>query len=752
MIYKNLNRKWPQLLSILFIPLSLFGQANFPWPVDPHFQNHDITGTFCEYRDTSTPEHFHNGTDIPKADGSPVYAVKDGIITTIDPIGSNAYVRVQEKAYVHIMPNPALSVGDSVFATQTILGTILSGLGHVHFTNGYVGSEVNSMLYSNSLTPLEDNWDPIIRFVSFYQNNTLNAFPTNELSGLVDIMVKVDEQNAPPGSATSRLNNGTYKIGYKILSGDSNTVVFEPPNGGLRFQFNTKPSNNYVNIVYFQSLSSTTSHVYQVTNDLTNDNYWDTGSLPFGEYVVMVFTEDTRQNVDTAYVPVQVAAPDTTAPAQPTFKYVKGTDTNIQVGWYPNSDPDLVGYRLYFSFDNVNWSLYKDETILTSAVTDTVFDIILKNAIYFRLTAVDDAPFPNESYPSDFYGMNNGTVFLRRVLLVDGFDRTSGAWSFPFHYFGYTHGVAIKENQNSFDTVSNEAIEENLVDLNDYEAVFWILGDESVQDETFSLTEQELLKTYLENGGYLFVSGSDFARDLDPAGNPNATAQDEAFLHDYLKINFENRSAVANNITGLSGSAFYGLGLQYGYGPYLLDSVDVISPWGSMATPALEYGSNQLAGIQYTGTFGGGTIAGKIIICTFPFETVSDEQVRLDFMKRVLLFFFPASGIDENDNQMYPREYALAANFPNPFNPQTTISYQLPYLSQIKLEIYNTLGQRIRTLVAKQQAPGVHQVVWDGRNDSGIQLASGIYMVTFIAQASNSNQQFKQTGKLLLTK
>jgi len=120
-------------VSLLTAPPVLAGEQ-FPWPVTPFDQSHEITGTFCEFRDTQSSDHFHNGTDIPKADGQPVYPVKSGTITSMATSGSNAYVRVNDIAYVHIKPNPDLSVGDAVVASQTVLGTIYPGMGHVHFT------------------------------------------------------------------------------------------------------------------------------------------------------------------------------------------------------------------------------------------------------------------------------------------------------------------------------------------------------------------------------------------------------------------------------------------------------------------------------------------------------------------------------------------------------------------------------------------------------------------------------------------
>jgi hypothetical protein len=741
------------MLFLFFLMHVIPGRSQdlFPWPVEPFYENHYVTGTFCEYRSTTTPGHFHNGTDIPKPDYSPVYPVRDGIVTTIYPTGTDRYVRVQDKAYVHITPNPALSVGDSVYASVTVLGNILAGQGHVHLTNGYAGSEVNSMVDHNSLAYLVDTWAPEITYVRFYQNNTTNEFPALNVNGLVDIVVKVEEHNAPPGSSTSVLNNGTYKLGYRILSSDTATVVYEPPIGGVRYQFDVKPNNSYINYVYFAPLSSTSSHVYQVTNSIGIDNYWDTRDLTEGEYVVMVFTEDTRQNTDTAYVRVRVVPTDTTPPAQPVFRYLKGDNTGIHLAWYPNSDQDLQGYRLYFSFDNSQWTLFKDETVLTSAMTDTLLRQVINNDVYFRLTAVDNAPLPNESISSDIYGSCNGAAFTHRVLLVDGFDRTDGAWPVPYHIFGFTWGRALKNNQVAFDTAPNEAVTDSLVALNDYEAVFWILGDESVVDETFSAAEQQLVTQYLENGGNLFVSGCNIATDLDPDTNPAATAGDSLFLSGYLKADYATHEPDLHNVNGLGGSIFDGFSASVGQSPYSLDSMDIILPLAGAAA-GLEYAAGQTAALFYEGTFGNGSIAGHLVYCAFPFETIFNAQVRDDFFSRILNFFFETLSIQSDNTAGIPENFRILPNYPNPFNLSTAIRFQLPTASRVELVIYDMLGRKVKQLVKGEIHSGSYRVVWNGRNQQNQAVSSGVYIARFLADALNSQGSFQKSWKLLLMK
>lgn len=74
-----------------------------------------------------------------------------------------------------------------------------------------------------------------------------------------------------------------------------------------------------------------------------------------------------------------------------------------------------------------------------------------------------------------------------------------------------------------------------------------------------------------------------------------------------------------------------------------------------------------------------------------------------------------------------PTVYGLSQNFPNPFNPSTTITYSIPKTSHVELAIYNMAGQKIRTLVNTSQAASFYRVVWNGKNDFGQTVASGLY-------------------------
>ncbi len=101
-------------------------------------------------------------------------------------------------------------------------------------------------------------------------------------------------------------------------------------------------------------------------------------------------------------------------------------------------------------------------------------------------------------------------------------------------------------------------------------------------------------------------------------------------------------------------------------------------------------------------------------------------------------------GIPEDN--LLPSAFALRQNYPNPFNPSTTIHYDLPKSSNVRLNIYNIQGQRVMTLVNGQKTAGRYQVSWNGRNERGQMVSSGIYI--YRIQAGD----FIKTRKMMLLK
>lgn len=103
------------------------------------------------------------------------------------------------------------------------------------------------------------------------------------------------------------------------------------------------------------------------------------------------------------------------------------------------------------------------------------------------------------------------------------------------------------------------------------------------------------------------------------------------------------------------------------------------------------------------------------------------------------------TGVDDPSATL-PTEFALHANFPNPFNPSTTIEYDLPRQASVEIVVYNIAGQKVRTLVNGNIDAGQHAAVWDGRDASGSRVSSGIYIYRITAG------DFVRSRKMLLLK
>lgn len=179
------------------------------------------------------------------------------------------------------------------------------------------------------------------------------------------------------------------------------------------------------------------------------------------------------------------------AAAHPELRGVVQSGNNALVSWV--SDPSGGSALVEGSEDGARW-----ETLGTFTGDHGT----VPSAPRLRVRWVDGS---RESLGSDVYGSDSGAG--AHWLVVDGFDRVlDGSYHGAVHDFAATTGNAL---QRPFDIVSDEAVSAGAIDLTDYDAVFWLLGDEGVGDVTFDSASQAAVGDYLDAGGALVVSGSE---------------------------------------------------------------------------------------------------------------------------------------------------------------------------------------------------------------------------------------------------
>ncbi|MCK4297780.1 MAG: T9SS type A sorting domain-containing protein, partial [Candidatus Marinimicrobia bacterium] len=103
----------------------------------------------------------------------------------------------------------------------------------------------------------------------------------------------------------------------------------------------------------------------------------------------------------------------------------------------------------------------------------------------------------------------------------------------------------------------------------------------------------------------------------------------------------------------------------------------------------------------------------------------------------------PPTAVEPGENLVntVPEDFMLLQNYPNPFNPETTIEYALPHASKVNISIYNVLGQKIRTLSDTKKIEGYYKVIWDGKNDRGEIVPTGIYLYVLTTDKSRFSKK-----------
>lgn len=281
--------------------------------------------------------------------------------------------------------------------------------------------------------------------------------------------------------------------------------------------------------------------------------------------------------------------------------------------------------------------------------------------------------------------------------------------------------------------------------LNSYDMVFWFTGND---DET-SLTsdEQQAIQSYLAQGGRLALSGANIGTDLVE----NGTEADSLFFTQVLHASHISGNADATILRGIGSSSITGGLTLHFEGDYNSarnqTSPGIIAPLDEAAAILQYLPNRETAALQYANPENDS----RLVYYAFGLEGVSGprEETAATLFRNTIIWlsgFNSAASVPNNFANDKPETFRLHANYPNPFNPETHIKYEIAQQTHVSLKIFNMLGQEVRTLVSSPKAPGIYQTTWDGLDNAGNAMSSGVYLI----QLKTAN--FMQTGKMILMK
>jgi hypothetical protein len=262
----------------------------------------------------------------------------------------------------------------------------------------------------------------------------------------------------------------------------------------------------------------------------------------------------------------------------------------------------------------------------------------------------------------------------------------------------------------------------------------------------------------LENPGGLYLCGDDAPGTLKgQAGTDQANFRDVYIPFTMSTPNAGNHVAKGYGINPLinctpggcfAGDTFYAYG-----GCLLINDFDVMTPSGASAMEA-SYGAptgvtNSAIVSKVTANTQAPPVNVGVIISGFSFIYIRDDENDgvLDRAKHMhdILVWLQNTPPDPTGTGTVASN-SLSQNYPNPFNPQTTIAFSVKERGLVNLKVYNVAGQLVRTLANESFAVGAHTKVWDGRNDAGQAVSSGVYFYKLVAN------NFSQTKKMVLLK
>ncbi|HOU97718.1 MAG TPA: T9SS type A sorting domain-containing protein [Bacteroidales bacterium] len=336
-------------------------------------------------------------------------------------------------------------------------------------------------------------------------------------------------------------------------------------------------------------------------------------------------------------------------------------------------DSTIWGYNVALSNDGKCFSMPQqrqgNNILFSVSTSDSIY--------YFKIAAISNNG--GVSSYSEVLSANIGNS-SPEYIIVNGFDRNTGTNTYDYVI---QHGKALHHIGRAFHSITNEAWQIQLVNINDFDAVDFILGEESSVNETFSTTEQQLF-TQLQVP--YFVSGSEIGWDLDHLGSTS----DQNFYHQYLYANYvedapnNQASTYYNGIINIPSVVNLPFTYDNGtHGTYNVRYPDVVSA----ISPAADLGYYTAFPAKSLGTY----IMHKMVYMAVPFECVypaSSRDSLMHWIDYILLGNTSADVADINQNIVV---------YPNPASDMVWIKNTVNETIE-NVEILSVDGKLIKSL------------------------------------------------------
>lgn len=452
-------------------------------------------------------------------------------------------------------------------------------------------------------------------------------------------------------------------------------------------------------------------------------------------------------------VRTEIAATPSLIPKAPEGFAANPAVREIKLTWYLNKEADLDHYDVFRST-----TAEGDFELLVAEIESTSYgDTAVESGqwYFYYVTALDTGGLQSQASGID---SSTAITFDQGVLVIDETKNGNG-----------TPGNPSDEQQDLFYAEIFEGFEfhaydypyvgakPTLANLGPYSTVVWL--DDDISHHSFGDRENvEMISDYLEFGGnFMWCSWGGLQR----FGNLPTDFWEENFAYDYLHIQW----AYWNQDYDFVGAKAAQLSQ---YPNVKVDTTRLMSTWeGKLrnivkmdlhgeAEPIYLYDSfdddtsfeDKICGLRYLGS------GYKLIFLGFPIFYLEADDAKGLIQAAMRDLGEQATEVEEKDQMIVSaNRFVLSQNYPNPFNSSTLITFKVNG-SQVTensparttVAIYNILGQKVKTLLDEERPPGNYRVTWDGKDDKGKEVASGIYLYRLKVG------DFQQTRKMLLLK